>query len=250
MKNKPSLLQEHLKSLNLKFIQEQHVAMASQAATEHWDHLEYLRLLVEGQYNQQRHNRIERRTQDARIPVIKTLEQFVWNHPKKINRLAVQHLFRLEFIPQKANVVFMGTVGVGKTHLASALAYAACLADHTALFTSAIGIINDLQEAQKHASLQRALKKYLRPELLVIDEVGYLPIDQKGADLLFQVISQRYERGSIVLTTNKPFKQWSSIFNNDSTIASAVLDRLLHHADTIVIEGPSYRMKDLENPQQ
>jgi DNA replication protein DnaC len=114
-------------------------------------------------------------------------------------------------------------------------------------FANAISVINDLAAAQKRGLLKRQLKTYLHPEMLVLDEIGYLPIDQHGADLIFQVISQRYERGSIVLTTNKPFKQWPSIFNNDSTIASAVLDRLLHHAQTIVIEGSSYRMKDREN---
>src|SRR5207249_12026299 len=101
---------------------------------------------------------------------------------------------------------------------------------------------------QQRSSLNRQLKMYLSPEVLVLSEINYLPADQHGADLLFQVISHRYERGSIVLTTNKPYKQWATIFNNDSTIASAVLDRLLHHADTVIIEGPSYRMKDQINP--
>lgn len=247
MKNQPSLLSQHLKYLKLKFIAEQHAPMASEAAAQHWDHLEYLRRLMEGEYHHQQQRRIQTRIKNARFPVIKTLEQFNWSWPKKINRLQVQNLFRLEFLPQKANAVFLGTVGVGKTHLAIALGYAACLEGHSVLFAGAIQVINDLQEAQKTGALKRALKQYLRPELLILDEVGYLPIDQKGADLLFQVISQRYERGSIVLTTNKPFKQWSSIFNNDSTIASAVLDRLLHHADTVVIEGTSYRMKDQDN---
>jgi DNA replication protein DnaC len=249
MKNKPTLLQDHLKYLKLKFINDQHSAMASEAAAQQWDHQEYLRRLIEGEYNQQRHRRIQGRIKNAHIPVIKTLEQFQWNHPRKINRLQVQNLFRLEFIPQKANVVLLGSVGIGKTHLASALAYAACLEDYSVLFAGAIEVINDLQDAQKSGGLKRALKKYLRPELLILDEVGYLPIDQKGADLLFQVISQRYERGSIALTTNKPFKQWASIFNNDSTIASAVLDRLLHHAETVLIEGPSYRMKDQDDAE-
>ncbi len=249
MKPPPNLLQDHLKYLKLKFISDQHGAMASEAAAQHWDHQEYLRRLVEGEYNQQRQRRIQGRIKNARIPVVKTLEQFQWNHPKKINRLQVQNLFRLEFIAQKANVVLLGSVGVGKTHLVSALAYAACLENHSVLFAGAIEVINELQDAQKSGGLKRALKKYLRPELLILDEVGYLPIDQKGADLLFQVISQRYERGSIALTTNKPFKQWASIFNNDSTIASAVLDRLLHHAETVLIEGPSYRMKDQDEPK-
>ena len=112
------------------------------------------------------------------------------------------------------------------------------------LFANTIDIINNLSGAQKRNALKNELKKYLRPRVLVLDELGYLPIDQHGADLLFQVISQRYERGSIILTTNKPFKLWPSIFNNDSTITSAVLDRLLHHAETVVIEGTSFRMKD------
>jgi DNA replication protein DnaC len=247
MKNKPSLLAEHLQYLKLHYIVDQHAPLAAQAADQQWDHLEYLRRLIEGEYQTQYQRRVQARIKSARFSVLKTLEQFNWAWPKKINRLAVQNLFRLEFLTHKANVVFLGNVGVGKTHLATALGYAACLEGHSVLFAGAIEVINDLQAAQKNGSLKHALRKYLRPALLILDEVGYLPIDQKGADLLFQVISQRYERGSIVLTTNKPFKQWASIFNNDSTIASAVLDRLLHHADTIVIEATSYRMKDQTN---
>jgi DNA replication protein DnaC len=244
MKNNPSLLPEHLHFLKLQFVADQHGPMAAEAAVQHWDHLEYLRRLIEGQYNHHRQRRIQARIKNARFPVLKTLEQFNWAWPKKINRLQVQNLFRLEFLAQKANVVLLGSVGVGKTHLATALGFAACQEDHSVLFAGAIEVINELHAAQRNGGLKRALKKYLRPQLLILDEVGYLPIDQKGADLLFQVISQRYERGSIALTTNKPFKQWASIFNNDSTIASAVLDRLLHHAETVVIEAASYRMKD------
>jgi len=248
MKNKPSLLAEQLLYLKLHYLADQHAPLAAEAAGQQWDHLEYLRRLIEGEFQTQYQRRVQARIKSARFPVLKTLEQFNWTWPKKINRLAVQNLFRLEFLAHKANVVFLGNVGVGKTHLATALGYAACLEGHSVLFAGAIEVINDLQAAQKNGALKGALKKYLRPALLILDEVGYLPIDQKGADLLFQVISQRYERGSIALTTNKPFKQWASIFNNDSTIASAVLDRLLHHADTIVIEAASYRMKDQTNP--
>lgn len=247
MKNKPSLLAEQLLYLKLHYLADQHEPLAAEAAGQQWDHLEYLRRLIEGEYQTQYQRRVQARIKSARFPVLKTLEQFNWTWPKKINRLAVQNLFRLEFLAHKANVVFLGNVGVGKTHLATALGYAACLEGHSVLFAGAIEVINDLQAAQKNGAVKGALKKYLRPALLILDEVGYLPIDQKGADLLFQVISQRYERGSIALTTNKPFKQWASIFNNDSTIASAVLDRLLHHADTIVIEAASYRMKDQTN---
>jgi DNA replication protein DnaC len=244
MKNKPSLLTDHLQYLQLDYIADQHAPLAAEAARQQWDHLEYLRRLVEGEYNAQRQHRVAARVKNARFPVIKTLEQFNWTWPKKINRLQLQNLFRLQFLEDKANVVLLGNVGVGKTHLAIALGYAACREGRSVLFASAIEVINDLQAAQKEGGLKRALRKYFRPALLILDEVGYLPIDQKGADLLFQVISQRYERGSIALTTNKPFKQWASIFNNDSTIASAVLDRLLHHAETVVIEATSYRMKD------
>jgi DNA replication protein DnaC len=244
MKNQPSLLSEHLEYLKLKYVADLYGPLADEAIRQPWDHREYLRRLIEGEYNDQRQRRVAARIKSARFPVIKTLEQFNWTWPKKINRLAVQNLFRLEFVAQHANVVFLGNVGIGKSHLATALGYAACLEGHAVLFAGAIEVINDLQAAQKNGGLKRALKKYLRPAILILDEVGYLPIDQKGADLLFQVISQRYERGSILLTTNKPFKQWAAIFNNDSTIASAVLDRLLHHAETIVIEGASYRMKD------
>ena len=235
---------DQLDYLKLPFIQAHHSELAREAGRQSWDHQEYLRRLVEGEFGQRQQRCIERRIQAARFPVVKTLEQFQWSWPKKINRIQVQNLFRLEFIPQKGNVILLGTVGTGKTHLATALGYAACLEGHSVLFADAITVVNDLTAAQKTGALKSALKKYLRPETLCLDEVGYLAIDQSGADLLFQVISQRYERGSIILTTNKPFKQWSSIFNNDSTIASAVLDRLLHHAETVIIEGTSYRMKD------
>lgn len=243
-----SLLLQQLQSLKLTHIAEHYTELAQQAAQSHWDHLEYLRRLVDGEYTQRQQRLIERRIQAARFPVLKTLEQFRWDWPKKINRLLVQNLFRLEFLTRKANVVFLGTVGIGKSHLATALGYAACQEGHSVLFADAISVINDLSAAQKRGTLKQQLKKYHSPELLILDEVGYLPIDNTGADLLFQVISQRYERGSIVLTTNKPFKQWGSIFNNDSTLASAVLDRLLHHAETVIIEGGSYRMKDQQPP--
>jgi len=244
MNTTSSLLQQQLDYLKLPFLKAHNAPLAQQAAQQSWTHLDYLERLIDGQYQQRRQHLVELRIGTARFPVLKTLEQFHWDWPRKINRLQVQNLFRLEFLAQQANVIFLGTVGLGKTHLAIALGYAACSEGHSVLFANAIDVINQLTAAQKKSALKSELKKYLRPQLLILDEVGYLPIDQHGADLLFQVISQRYERGSIVLTTNKPFKQWASIFNNDSTITSAVLDRLLHHAETVVIEGTSYRMKD------
>ena len=124
------------------------------------------------------------------------------------------------------------------------MGHAACLASHSVLFTTTVDINNTLTAAQALCRLKAELKRFLAPRLLCVDELGYLPIDKTGADLLFQVISQRYEKGSLVLTTNQPFKHWPKVFNNDSTLTSAVLDRLLHHAETVVIEGKSYRMKD------
>ena len=230
--------------LQLPYIKGHYAEVAQEAGRQQWDHQQYLQRLIDGECAQRRERSMQRRIKAAHFPVIKTLEQFRWDWPKKINRLQIQNLFRLEFIPQKGNVIFLGTVGVGKTHLATALGYAACLEGYSALYAGAVAVINDLTAAQQSGALKPALKKYLSPQVLLLDEVGYLPIDQSGADLLFQVISQRYERGSIILTTNKPFKQWPALFNNDATLASAVLDRLLHHADTVVIEGASYRMKD------
>ncbi len=238
------VLHQHLDALQLPAIKAQYAALAQEAAQASWTHVDYLSRLVEGEFLQRQQRTIQRRVRAARFPVLKTLEQFRRDWPKKINRLQVQNLFRLDFLKDHVNPIFVGNVGVGKTHLASALGYAACLEGHAVLFANAISVINDLSAAQKRGDLKRELKKYLSPRLLILDEIGYLPIDQHGANLLFQVISQRYERGSTLLTTNKPFKHWPSIFNNDSTITSAVLDRLLHHAETVVIEGPSYRMRD------
>lgn len=137
---------------------------------------------------------------------------------------------------------------MGKTHLASALGYTACQQGHSVLFTTAIDAINNLVAAQAAHRLKAELNRYLAPATLILDEIGYLPLDKIGADLLFQIISQRYERGAIILTTNKAFKQWPSIFNNDAGITSAILDRLLHQAETVVIDGKSYRMKDQIEP--
>ena len=136
----------------------------------------------------------------------------------------------------------------GKTHLLTALGYEACQRGHTALFTTAVDAVNNLVPAQAAHRLKAELRKYLTPSILCLDELGYLPLDKAGADLLFQIISQRYECGSTIITTNKAYKHWPGIFNNDSGITSAILDRLLHHAETVVIEGKSFRMKDQIEP--
>jgi DNA replication protein DnaC len=237
-------LTQQLQTLYLTFVTEHYQALADEAARQQWSAVQYLAQLMEGE-TQRRHERlIARRVAAARFPVLKTLEQFNWTWPKKLNQAQVQNLFRLAFLHDKASVVFIGGVGLGKTHLATALGHAACLQGHSVLFTTAIEAINVLSAAQAQCRLKTELKKFLAPTLLVLDELGYLPIDKTGADLLFQIISGRYEKGSTVITTNQPYKNWARLFNNDATITSAVLDRLLHHAETILMEGRSYRMKD------
>jgi DNA replication protein DnaC len=244
----PDELHQQLGYLNLQFMQQHCEELAKQAAQNQWSHADFLRRLVEGEAAARQDRARLRRIQQARFPVLKTLEQFDFTWPTKINRLAVQNLFRLKFIQDKANAILVGGVGLGKSHLAIALGYAAATAGFRVRFTTAIDIVNTLAAAHNAGRLVQELKKYTRPDLLVVDEVGYLPIDKHGADLLFQIISQRYECGAIVLSTNKVFKHWPSIFNNDATLTSAILDRILHHAETVVIEGKSYRMKDRIEP--
>ena len=241
-------LTQNLIYLKLPWIRENYDALASEAGQKRWSHMEFLSRLLEGETHLRMDRATERRIQAGRFPVIKTLEQFDWSWPKTINRPQIQNLFRLQFVEQKANVVFLGGVGLGKSHLAVALGYQACLQGHRTLFTSAADIINTLSAAQATHRLKTELRRYLAPALLIIDELGFMPIDKHGADMIFQVISQRYEQGAIVLTTNKAFKTWPAIFNNDSVVTSAILDRLIHHAETVPIEGKSYRMKDRIEP--
>jgi DNA replication protein DnaC len=234
---------QHLASLKLCCIAEHYAPVANQAAQQQWSHVDYLAKRLEGEADLRRDRATQNRVRLARFPVIKTLDQFRWDWPTQINRLQVQNHFRLEFVRDKANLIFLGGVGLGKTHLATALGYTACLKGHSVLFTSAIEVINTLSAAKGAGRLKQDLKKYTKPALLILDELGYLPIDKTGADLLFQVISLRYEQGAIIMTSNRAFKDWPKIFHNDSTLTSAILDRLLHHAETVIIEGKSFRMK-------
>ncbi len=238
------LLEENLRYLKLGFMLEQHQELSRQASKKQWSHLDYLEKLADGETALRKDRATQRRIQMSRFPVIKTLDQFSWSWPTHLNRLQVQNLFRLQFIKDKSNIIFLGGVGLGKTHLATALGYSACLKGHRVLFATAVDIINTLAAARKAGVMKQELKKYTRPALLVIDELGFLPIDKTGADLLFQVISLRYEQGAVIITSNRAFKDWPEIFNNDSTLTSAILDRLLHHAETVLVEGKSYRMKD------
>lgn len=241
-------IEPNLDYLKLLFFKQHYKDFAKEAAAIKQPHLDFLAQLVQGETAAKQDRSIHRKIKLAKFPIIKTLDQFQWSWPKDVNQLQIQNLFHLNFIKDKANVVFLGTVGVGKTHLSIALAYTACLKGHSVLFTTAIEAVNSLATACATNRLKAELSRYLKPSLLILDELGYLPIDKAGADLLFQLLSQRYERGSTIITSNKPYKLWPEIFNNDSTLTSALLDRLLHHVETIQISGKSFRMKDKPSP--
>jgi DNA replication protein DnaC len=199
-------LSKLLLRLQLSNIRSHYHPLAQTAAEQGWSHLEYLSRLIEGEVAHRDDRSLERRVRLARFPLVKTLDQFQWTWPKKINRAQIQHLFHLDFIDKKANVLFLsGTPGLGKTHLSIALGRTACSSGYSVLFTTAINMIQTLSAAAAVGAgeLQHVMQRYLKPSLLICDEVGYLPIDKLGADLLFQVVSQRYERGSIVLTTGR-----------------------------------------------
>jgi DNA replication protein DnaC len=237
-------LSMQLAALNLSFMQEHYPSLAKIAADKQWPHTNYLAELAAGEVAAREDRRVTRRIKDAHFPVLKTLDQFDWNWPTKINRAQIQNLFRLDFVPEHGNVVFVSRTGLGKSHLMAALAYTACLRGYAVLFTGAIDIINTLAAAHAAGGMKQALARYTKPHVLALDELGYLPIDKFGADCLFQIISHRYERGATLITSNQVYMQWPTIFNNDSVLTSALLDRLLHHAETVRIEGKSYRMKD------
>jgi DNA replication protein DnaC len=189
---------------------------------------------------------LERRLREARLPKQKTVAEYDFNFPKRIPKATILRLFDFDFIPRHGCAVLIGPTGTGKSHLLTALGYAAAERGYSVRHTRVVDMINHLTTAQINGLLGKAIKTYVRPSLLLLDELGYLPIDKRGADLLFQVVAARYETGSIVLTTNRPFREWGALFDVDNTLATALIDRLMHHGEAIVIQGPSYRMKDKE----
>ncbi|MGA7538102.1 MAG: ATP-binding protein, partial [Steroidobacteraceae bacterium] len=174
-------LSKMLLRLQMPFLREHYHELAQTAAEQHWSHLDYLQRLVEGEINRREDSGLARRIRLARFPVLKTLDQFDWSWPKKINRPQLQNLFRLQFIKQKSNAILLGNVGLGKTHLLIALGHTACLRGYSVHFTTAIDIIHTLSAATGAGDLKRAMQRYLKPSLLLVDEVGYLPIDKLGA---------------------------------------------------------------------
>lgn len=238
------------KQLKLAWIRENHQDEIARAARKNVSPQLLLERLLDGELQARKTKATERRLRAARLPGIHTLDAFDWTWPTKINADHIRHLAGLGFTHSQANVVFIGTVGLGKSHLASAIGRLACMRGQTVLFESAAAIVNDLTEAQSKDALKTAMKRYEKPQLLIIDELGYLPVDRIGAELLFQVFGNRYEKASTIITTNRPYKEWTKTFANDAVMTSAVLDRIMHHCETVVIEGPSYRMKHrVETPE-
>lgn len=242
MKTAPIMtLKDNLQYLKLDTILAGYEAEIADAARRNRTPIEVLERLVALEADARYERAIQRRLHDARIPVLKALDQFDWTWPTSINQDLVRNLFRLKFIEDKSNVVFISNTGLGKTHLATALAYEACRHNHSVLFTTAVDVINALSCPRPMDSLAKLLRRYTGPEILVVDELGYLPVDRRGADLLFQIVSARYERNSTIFTTNRGYKHWAQTFNNDAVVTSAILDRVCHHCETVIIKGKSYR---------
>ena len=240
-------LKEALAELQLTWILENHDVELADAARKNRTGEELLLRLLRGEVDARHARAIERRIREAKIKSARRLDDFDFSWPTEINRDHVRHVFTMGFLREKANVVFIGGVGLGKTHLAAALAREACFRRLPVLFTSAIDIVNNLVEAAARKALSSAIRRYAYPKLLVVDELGYLPFDKVGAEMLFQVFCARYEQASTIITTNRAYRDWSQTFANDLTITSAVLDRINHHCETVIIKGKSYRTKDVIN---
>ena len=237
------LLQQHLVELSLTQIATDYRETLDEGARLNSSMLEVFSSLVSSEIAARRQRALQRRILQAKLPKLKTLAEYQFDFPKKIQKQKVIRLFDCEFIEQHRSAVLVGPAGVGKTHLLTALGYTACERGITVRFTRVIDMINRLTAAQINGTLQEALKLYTKPSLLLLDELGYLPIDKRGADLLFQIVTARYEFGSIVITTNRSFRDWGRIFDVDNTLATAMIDRLMHHGDAIAIQGNSFRMK-------
>ena len=237
-------LREHLAELRLAQIAEVYQEVLNEAARKNCSPLDVLATLVAAEVTARRERALQRRIAAARLPKRKTLEEFDFSFVKRIPKQKVLRLFDCEFVAQHQSAVLIGPTGVGKTHILTALGYTACERGVSVRFTRVVDMLNGLTAAQINGTLAKALKIYTTPSLLLLDELGYLPIDKRGADLMFQVVAARYERGSTVITTNRPFRDWGKTFDLDNTLATALIDRLMHHGEAVVIEGKSYRLKD------
>lgn len=218
----------------------------------HWSQLataDWLPQLVTWEEEERTRRSLEKRIKDARIGRFKPLADYDWTWPKRCDRAAIESLMSLEFIANAVNVVLAGPNGVGKSMLAKNIAHQAVIRGHTVRFTNAGELLGDLAALESDTSLRRRLHQYEAPDLLLIDEIGYLSYSNRHADLLFELISRRYESKSTVVTTNKPFAEWSEVFPNAACVVSLV-DRLVHHSEVISIEGASYRLKEAKEKSE
>lgn len=237
-------LRSDLAELKLHRIAEIYQEVLDEAARKQNSMLQVLAALVAEEAAACHNRALERRIQRAKLPPRKMLEDYDFTWPKRIPKEKILRLFDCDFVARHECGVFISTTGLGKSHLLNALGYTACEKRISVRFARVVDMINALTTAQLRGTLERALRDYTRPQLLLLDELGYLPIDKRGADLLFQVVAARYECGSVVVSTNRAFREWGTMFDGDNTLATAMIDRLMHHGEPIVLRGESYRMKD------
>lgn len=239
----PPHLALDLKELKLPAVAAHWQRVAVEASRKRQSGPEYLAELAHLEVSSRRERRIARLLQDARLPVMKTLDGFDFPSQPSLDRDGVLELFRCDFVERRENVVLVGEVGTGKTHLGIALVVACCQRNLRARFMTATELVNGLSEAKSQGRLARKLEHLARFDVVCLDELGYVPFDKLGADLLFNFISRMYERRSLIVTTNLPFARWGEVFY-DATAAAAVIDRIVHHATILKTEGESFRLRD------
>ncbi len=236
-------LMTDLKNLRLPAMAEMLDSYAKQAASSSMSYVDFLGGLVSEEVIRKDQRSVQNRIKSARFPVLRSLDDFDYSFQPSIDKKKVGELSNLRFIDNKENILFLGPSGVGKTHLATGLGVRACESGYKVLFTTLNDMVSVLMASMADNSFPSKLRQFVQPSLLIIDEVGYLPVSKEGANFLFQVVAKRYETGSIILTSNKSFADWGEVLG-DSVIASAILDRLLHHSTVFNIRGDSYRLRE------